>query len=200
MIELFIYSWLAFTLVCIIYNIVLEWINSIKGTITKEFDTLSVVFSVLAGLSLAVALGIAFADDNAVLFIVNGKSVGTIFFSIVVVIFFGGLGFSGAYYGSKFFSHVLIFVAKKCFNKKFRQENKMTGTQKTVMIFSIIGIIAMTLYYVAFVDFEMTFSSLLLWCYIPIFGTCLGLAFCAPVILVAKAHSGKWEDGKWVNK
>jgi amino acid transporter len=199
-IELFVQSWLAFTLVNIIYNIVIVWINRIKGKVTKEFDTLSVLFSVQAGLSLAIVIGTAFAGNNAALFIVNGKSAGTVFFSIAAVLFFAVAGYSGADYGGRFFSRALVFAAKKCFNRNFRQENKMTGTQKTMKIFSIIGIIAMALFYLSFVDFKMTFSSLLLWCYIPVFGACSGLAFAVPVIFLVKAYSGKWENGKWVNK
>jgi hypothetical protein len=185
-VGLFICVWLTLTLVNIIYNTVLECIKGIKGTVAKAFYTVSDTLSILAGLSLAILMGAAFAGDNAVLYIVNGTSFRTIIFSIAIILIFACLGGGGASYGSRFFSQALVFGAKKCFNRKFREENKLTGTQKVMLTASITGIIFMLMFYMAFVDFELTFVRLLLWCYIPIFGACSGLGLAVPVIRIVK--------------
>jgi hypothetical protein len=189
------YSWLGFALVTIALDIVMAFISDTKATVKGKALVLSAVFSILSGLSLGVLTVGALMEQKSI------KSI--IWYIVGGAVVFPGLGFSASFYGGDYYARGFAFLVKKCFSEKFRQENKMTGEQIAGTAFIIAGALVMALFYreIFKVDFEMSFKSLLLWSYLPIFGACLGLGFYLPIAAVVRAYSGKWdENGNWVKR
>jgi hypothetical protein len=179
--------WLFFMFLVFILDIII----SLAAKEFKADNKISLIISILAGLCLGLLCGIAFGQNGKILFIWNGALIGISWYSIFAVLAFTAIGATVAKGGGYFAAKTILFIVKKITDKDERKK-KMTITQKLILIGIITGITVITLFYIGAVEFELTFNSILLWLYIPIFGACLGLGFVGPIIAIIYAYSGKW--------
>ncbi|MDR1080702.1 MAG: hypothetical protein LBQ79_07020 [Deltaproteobacteria bacterium] len=188
--SILLYSWLGLALANIIFNIIAQLFCRAQSDSDKGSSNIfTAILSLLSGLCIAVLISMAFAQDNQVLLVLNGKNLGTLVFSIFMMLAFLAIGTAAASYGGDYFARAVLFFIKTVVSKQFRIEHKMTTMQKIQTAFALVGILATFLYYFEYAEFEMTVKSIILWMYFPIFGICLGMAFYLPIYMVVNAQS-----------
>jgi hypothetical protein len=186
--------WLVSTLFGIVINMIMAFyeLPNSKGGGTARFEKFTKIIyvpTILSGLSLGILTYIAFAEKDNV----------PILFRILVTLFFGGAAASVTFYGSSYFVKNISRVVIWIIDKNHRQENKIAAIEWTMFIGLVVGIIVMLLLLIVG-TYEFTRTSILLCVYTPILSVLVAMGFAVPVILVIRAYSGKWENGKWVKK
>jgi hypothetical protein len=143
-----------------------------------------------SGLSLGMAIGIAFAGQDNVLFVWNGVPVGVTWYSILMGLFFGAGAAAATFYGGSFYVDSIFHVLQWIISKTYRKENKILAIQWAVFIGTAIGVVVILLLLI-FGAFEFTLAGVLLCAYTPVIGALLAAGFTGPWIFIASQWAKK---------
>ncbi|MDR1395935.1 MAG: hypothetical protein LBK52_07185 [Deltaproteobacteria bacterium] len=193
--------WLGFMLASLAADAAEELLRVIRKNSRRSGQFIPAILSVISGVSIGIFFGNIFTlDDSEPVFFLGRQTPPIMMVDFAFALAVSGAGFALSFYGGFFGIRGAEFLAKKCFSRKFRQENKMTGQQRAMAFCSAAGVLLMSVFYLVFVKFEASVLSFLLWLYIPVFGVCLGLAFSLFILAAMWFKAEKLKDAEELEK
>ncbi len=202
MVEVLLCFWLGSTMlsfICYIIETITELTRSKAIKLSGIASALILLSVIVSGLSMALMITIAFANQGYVIFIMNGTPVGFTWYSIFLGLIFGCGAASATYYGCSFLVKGVFHVVRWIINKNYRKEHKIKAIEWALFSGMAVGVILMVILLISG-EYELTLTSMFLCAYTPIIGAIIAMGFAGPIILVVWAYSGKRVNGKWVKK